>query len=335
MTIKDLASLTGYSVGTVSRVLNNQPNVSEKARSAILDAVADTGFQLNTNAKQLKQRNSKSVLVIVKGTSNLLFSGLVESIQTRMAEQDCPVAVDYIDEDHNEVRRALQLCAEKKPLGVLFLGGNRKNFLADFEKLDRPCVLVTADAAGMPFENLSSVSTDDALAGRLAMESLIGLGHRRFAIIGGDRETSDTARMRYRGCMEALNANSIPFDSELDYETIRFSYEDGYQAARKLLARGREFTALFAMADVMAIGAIRALKDAGLRVPEDVSVMGFDGLVIGDFMTPRLATVHQQVEDMAQRSLTILWENIQRQRPPRYESIPATVQVRESVRNIG
>ena len=334
LTIKDLATLTGYSVGTVSRVLNNQPNVSDKARSAILEAVANTGFQLNTNAQQLKQRHSKAILVIIKGTSNLLFSGLVESIQTRMAGQDCPVIVDYIDEDSNEVRRALQLCAEKKPMGVLFLGGNRKNFLADFARIDRPCVLVTDDAAGMPFENLSSVSTDDVLAGRLAMESLIGLGHRRFVIIGGDRENSDTARMRYRGCIEALNAHRIGFDGELDYETIRFSYEDGYQAARNLLARGREFTALFAMADVMAIGAIRALNDAGLRVPEDISVMGFDGLLIGDFITPRLATVHQQVEDLAERSLMILWENIQRSCAPRYESVPATVQIKESVRDI-
>ena len=334
MTIKDLSALTGYSVGTVSRVLNNQPNVSEKARNAILDAARETGFQLNSNAKQLKQHHSNSILVIVKGTSNLLFGSLVEALQARMAETPHPLIVDYMDEDHNEVRRALQLCMEKKPLGVLFLGGNRENFLTDFGKIDLPCVLVTDDAAGMPFENLSSVSSDDVLAGRLAVESLIRLGHRRFAVIGGDRDVSDTSRLRYQGCMEAFRDHGIAFDGELDYEGVRFSYGDGYRAARNLLARGREFTALFAMSDVMAIGAIRALRDAGLRVPEDISVMGFDGLEVADYTAPRLATIHQPVEEIADHSIRILRENIEGARPPRYETVPVSVLLRESVWNI-
>ena len=334
MTIKDLSALTGYSVGTVSRVLNHQPNVSEKARKVILDAARETGFQLNSNAKQLKQHHSNSILVIVKGTSNLLFGSLVEALQARMAEATHPLIVDYMDEDHNEVRRALQLCMEKKPRGVLFLGGNRENFLADFGKIDLPCVLVTDDATGMPFQNLSSVSSDDVLAGRLAVEALIRLGHRRFAIIGGDREVSDTSRMRYRGCMEALRAADLPFDEELDYESVRFSYQDGYRAVQNLLARNRSFTAIFAMSDVMAIGAIRALNDAGLRVPEDISVMGFDGLELGGYITPRLATVQQSLEGLAERSMAVLTEQIRNPCQPWYEYIPTAVKIRESVRRL-
>lgn len=330
MTIKDLSALTGYSVGTVSRVLNNQPNVSEKARKTILDAAKSTGFRLNTNAQQLKQHHSNSILVIVKGTSNLLFGALVEALQSRMAGTGRPLIVDYMDEDQNEVRHAVHLCMEKKPLGVLFLGGNRDNFLADFDQIDRPCVLVTDDATGMPFENLSSVSSDDILAGRMAVETLIGLGHRRIAIIGGDREGSDTTRLRYQGCLEAFRDHDIEFDETLDYEAARFSYDAAYRAAQNLLARGRKFTALFAMADVMAIGAIRALRDAGLRVPEDVAVMGFDGLEIGDYTDPRLATIHQSVEQLADHSIRMLRENIDCRQPPRYETIPVTVQLRES-----
>ena len=331
MTIKDISLQTGYSVGTVSRVLNHQSNVSEKARKAILKAAEASDFQLNTNAKQLKQQHSNIILVIVKGTSNLLFGSLEEALQTRMAETPHTLVVDYMDEDSNEVRRALQMIVEKKPLGILFLGGNRENFLADFGKIDIPCVLITDDAAGMPFGNLSSVSSDDELAGRMAMEALIGLGHRSFAIIGGDRAVSDTARMRYRGCLKAMEAAGIAFDEELDYETVRFSYEGGYRAARNLLDRGRKFTALFTMADVMAIGAVRALVDAGLRVPEDVSVMGFDGLEIGSFTVPQLATVHQSVESLADNSIRILRENIAGKQLPRHETVAVTVQLKESV----
>ena len=151
MTIKDLSAQTGYSVGTISRVLNNQPNVSEKARKAILAAAEASGFQLNTNAKQLKQQHSNTILAVVKGTSNQFFAGLVESIQKRLINTTYPLVVDYIDEDDNEVRSALRLCREKKPRGVLFLGANRQNLEADFGKIDVPCVVVTNSAADLGF----------------------------------------------------------------------------------------------------------------------------------------------------------------------------------------
>ena len=333
MTIKDLSAQTGYSVGTVSRVLNNQPNVSEKARKTILEAARATGFQLNTNAKQLKQQHSNSILVLVKGTSNQLFSALVEELQQRMSDAAHPLTVDYLDEDRNEVRRALQLCLEKKPRGILFLGGNRQNFLADFDKIGVPCVLVTDDASGMPFRNLSSVSSDDRAASRMAIDALIARGHQRFAIIGGDRDVSDTTKLRYQGCMDAFSAHGIVFDGEADYENVRFSYQGGYSAACNLLDRGRHFTALFAMSDVMAIGAIRALHDRGLKVPEDVSVMGFDGLQIGDFMKPRLSTVCQDPQELARRSVEILLENIESAQPPRYETVSVRIQLRDSIQN--
>ena len=334
MTIKDLSAQTGYSVGTISRVLNNQPNVSEKARSAILEAARATGFQLNTNAKQLKQQHSNSILVLVKGTSNQLFGTLVEELQFRLADAAHPLTVDYLDEDSNEVRRALQLCLEKKPRGILFLGGNRENFLADFDKIGVPCVLVTDDATDMPFENLSSVSSDDRLAAKMAIDTLADQGHRRIAVIGGDREVSDTTKLRYLGCLDSFADHGITFDHQLDYENVRFSYQDGYRAACNLLDRGRCFTALFAMSDVMAIGAIRALNDRGLRVPEDVSVIGFDGLQISNFTQPRLSTVRQNPRELAQRSLQILLENIESPQPPRYETIPVSVELRESIQTL-
>ena len=334
MTIKDLSAQTGYSVGTISRVLNNQPNVSEKARKAILEAAESCGFQLNSNAKQLKQQQSNLILAVVKGTSNQFFAGLMESVQQRLAQTPYPLVVDYVDEDDNEVRRALQLCREKKPRGVLFLGANRQNLEADFGKIGVPCVVVTNSAADLGFANLSSVASDDRQATRDAIGALAKLGHRKFAVIGGEHRVSGTAGMRYMGCLEAFRANGIAFDQELDYEAVRFSYEGGYRAAERLLERGREFTALFAMADVMAIGAIRALTDHGLKVPEDVSVMGFDGLKLADFMVPKLSTVRQDVDALAEESIRILLENFPSLRPPRHETVPVQVELKESIRSI-
>ena len=332
MTIKDLAAMTGYSIGTVSRVLNNQPHVSDLAREVILKAAQESGFQLNTNAKELKQQQGHAILVICKGRSNELFDGLLESIQSRVSEMDYPIIVDYIDESENEVRRALQLCREKKPLGVLFMGGNREHFLADFDQIKLPCVLVTSGAAGLPFPNLSSVTSDDTLAARMAIDYLCRLGHKNIVVLGGNRIYSDITRLRYNGCLEAFHAHGLEFDDTLQYETARFSYDEGYRAAKALLQRAPGFTALFAMSDVMAIGAIRALNDAGLRVPEDVSVVGFDGLSIGEYTVPRLATVAQDLEKLASRSLELLGSGIENGGSAFHETIPVTLLEKESAR---
>ena len=330
MTIKDLAEKTGYGVATISRVLNDQPNVSEKARKAILQAVEESGFQINTNAKQLKA-HATSILVIVKGTSNEMFSEMVETIQNRVAQTQYPLYVDYMDEDGNEVRRALQLCREKKPLGILFLGGNRQNFLQDFGKIDIPCVLVTNDASDLPFPNLSSVCTDDRQAARCAMDALIAMGHRKFAIVGGDREKSEISRLRYEGCMDSLRRNGIEFDEALGYRGVRFSCQAGFDATQQMIAEGYPFTALFAVSDVMAIGAIRALRDKGLQVPEDISVAGFDGLHLGSYLVPKLSSVAQPAQKMGRRSVEILLDCIEDGAAAVHETVPFAILERGSV----
>ena len=334
MTIKDLAVKTGYAVGTVSRALNDHPNVSEKARKAILQAAQECGFELNVNAKQLKQSHSNTILVIVKGTSNELFSEMLECIQNLISQTRYQLTVDYMDEDANEVTRAVQLCREKKPLGLLFLGGNTRNFAEDFGKIDIPSVVLTNDASTLAFGNLSSVSTDDTEAARCAMETLISLGHRHIAVIGGDRTSSDTSRLRYEGCQKAFREHGIEFDPERDYQGVRYSYQDGYQATKDLLAAGSRFTAIFAIADVMAIGAIRALRENGLRVPEDVSVMGIDGLPLGQYLVPQLSTISQSVHKMARRGVEILLCGIEEDSPAVHETVPFGVHRRESVRSI-
>ncbi len=332
MTIKDLAAKTGYAVGTVSRALNNHPNVSAKAREAILEAARESGFQFNINAKQLKQQHSTAILVVVKGTQNELFGELVEFIQTLIARTPYQLVVDYMDEDLNEVRRGAQLCREKKPLGILFLGGNEHNFRQDFEGIDVPCVLVTGDGSDLHFDNLSSVYTDDLEAARCATDALIDLGHRHIAIIGGNWPVSDTSRLRFEGCMKSFARHGIEFDPQRDYEGGRYSYLDGYRAVQSLLDKGSPFTAIFAVADVMAIGAIRALREQGLRVPEDVSVMGVDGLPLGDYLVPQLATVCQDADQIARRSVEILLGAIESGGEARHERVPFSVKCRESVR---
>ena len=334
MTIKDLAKKTGYGVATVSRVLNGQPNVSDTARSVILRAAEESGFQLNSNAKQLKQQRSNAILVVVKGRANELFSELLECIQSLANQAHYPLHVDYMDENLNEVQRAVQLCREMKPLGLFFLGGDSHNFLSDFHSIDLPCVLVTNDASDLNFPNLSSVCTDDRQATRSAMEAMLALGHRSFAIVGGCKDTSTTSLLRYQGCMDALIGNGLEFDEEKNYRGVLFSYENGYSATKDLVESGCRFTALFAVSDVMAIGAIRALRDCGLRVPEDVSVFGFDGLPLGSYLVPQLSTVRQSVQEMARLSMEMLMSQINEGAKARHIFVPFALWQRESTRSI-
>ena len=334
MTIKDLAKKTGYAVGTVSRALNNHPNVSPTARETILRVAEESGFELNINAKQLKQQRTTTILAVVKGIGNELFAQIVEQLQALLAQSPYHLAVDYLDEDKNEVHRAIQLCREKKPIGLLFLGGNRQFFAEDFSKIDIPCVLVTNEASGLPFPNLSSVSMDDRKAAYAAAEILIRRGHRKIAMIGGFREVSVTSRLRYEGFRQALEDHQIPFDPQQDYQGVRFSYQDGYRATMALLDAGRQFTAIFAAADVMAIGAIRALRERGLHVPRDVSVVGVDGLPLGDYLVPRLSTIQQPTLKIAQRSIAILRSCIELQAPACHEILPFGEKESESICNI-
>ncbi len=307
MTIRDLAKLSGYSLGTVSRALNHQPNVSPKARERILALAQQYGFEINANAQNLKKQNSDSLLVIVKGSANELFARMVEVTQALAAQEQCPLLVDYIDEEENEVRRAMKLSRERKPLGILFFGGTAQNFLSDYMHLSLPTVLVTNSAKGLPFGGLSSVTTDDIAASRTVCAFLVNSGHRRIAVIGGDLEVSEISRNRLEGCRRALAEAGLEVAA---YRAARFSFEGGYRAMEKLLAHRKGITAVFAMADVMALGAMRCIHDHGLRVPEDISVAGFDGLPYGQYSIPRLTTVAQSAQALAETGYRVLREQI-------------------------
>ncbi len=331
MTIKDIAKESGYAVGTVSRVLNNHPDVSEQARRRILAVVEKNGYIQNTNAKNLKQMVNRSILVLVKGTRNELFAALVEKLQGLLNNSPYTLLADYFDEDTDEVLRAIALCAEKKPQGILFLGGNADNFRQSFGRIALPAVLVTSPAEGLEFPNLSSVTTDDFEASVQAVQVLLAHGHRHIAIIGGRPSFSDVSGERFAGGRAAFAQSGLPAENLVEYGEARFCYEEGYQAMQHVLAEHPEITAAYAIADVVAIGAMRAARDAGRTVGKDLSIIGFDGLALGEYLTPRLATIGQSVERLAQEATATLLDAIETGAPARRVTVPFTVINGESV----
>ena len=230
MTIKDIAKESGYSVSTVSRVLNNRRDVSPEAKKRISEIVKAYNFIPNNNAKHLKQSTSKNIAVLVKGTSNMLFANIVEEVQKMLEETKYSAEVCYIDEDKNEVEQALILCRERKPMGILFLGGNPSNFKEKYERIEVPGVLITNCGKELPFENLSSVSVDDIAAAKQAMDYLLENKHTNIGILGGDITLSHTSQQRYLGCLESFKKHGLDFDKEKYYENCRFSFDSAYRA---------------------------------------------------------------------------------------------------------
>ncbi len=331
MTIKDIARESGYAVGTVSRVLNHHPGVSEEARARVLEVVEKYHFQLNSNAKHLKQQAGNGIAIIIKGRQNMLFTSIVEQMQGLIKQKGFACLIYYIDEDENELDQALLVCRERRPLGILFLGSNQEYFVKRFSEIAIPCIFVTNSAASLGYPNLSSVGTDDTEAAKTAVTYLFSLGHKYIGILGGNTEISHAASARFKGCLQAFEEKGVSFQKEHQYVTARFSMSDGYHAMEQLLDQMPELTAVFAMSDVMAVGAIRAIRERGLRVPEDISVMGFDGIELGRYMTPQLTTIRQHKELIAARSVEILLDCIMEEKNAVYEITPFHLIPGESV----
>ena len=241
--------------------------------------------------------------------------------------------VHYLDEDADEVLVGEQLQRERKPLGFIFLGGNTCSFEARFSAIAVPSVLATTLADHLNFGNLSSVGIDDTAAGRRAARFLLSRGHRRIAVIGGNRAVSSISDQRYQGFLQGFADEGLSHDEAL-YQKANYNLGSGYRAMNKLLARDAGFTAVFCMSDIMAVGAMRALTDAGLRVPQDISVLGFDGIELGQYAVPRLATVSQPQQEIADQSVALLLGQIEKAAPPQTRVVSTGLLEGESVASV-
>ena len=332
MDIRDIARLSGYSVGTVSRVLNDHPGVSDRARERVLSVVREVGYEPNTNARHLKTRSRASFAIMVKGMQNLLFNDIIEKAEGLFAEAEEEVRVHFVDEDADEVARAVHLDRIRHPKGFLFLGGDPSNFREGFGQIEAPCVLLTNTAEDWGLKGLSSFSTDDVEAAGSVIDHLWECGHRRIGVLGGNRKVSEVSEHRLAGVIRAFESHGTHFDVDRWYEPCRFSMGGGYEAAMRLLGRADDLTAIFAFGDVIALGALRAATDRGLRVPLDISLVGFDGVDVSQYSVPRLTTVRQDAGLLARRGVETLIAAAHGDKAGAvYESVPFRLLRRESV----
>ena len=334
MTIKDIAKSCGVSVSTVSRVLNNHPDVSEAVRLRILQEVERSGYVPNNSARDLVRSQSDAIGVVVRGTGNLFFSAMLKTISAEIDSRGYTMVPRFIDSDDDEVKAGAILEREKKLRGLLFLGGRFDYTPAELALIGVPyvCCSYTNCFGSLDERDYSSVSVDDHLTAYRAVQALITQGHRRIAAVVPSCHDRSISELRYNGYRAALADAGIPYDPALLEETGGcFTMPETYAGMCALLSRTRDFTAVLTLSDTTAIAAIKALNDHGLRVPEDCSVIAIVGLTVSEYLTPTLTTMVQPAEEMGRESVRILLDTLENGAETRHLRLEATLREGGSV----
>ena len=336
ITIKDVARLCGVGVSTVSRAINNHPDINPETKEMIMNVIRENNYIPNNSARNLKRQDAKAIAVLVKGITNSFFSEMIKIMEAEIKRKRYTMVLHHVDFSEDEVDVALELVKEKRLRGIVFLGGY---FLHSEEKLAQlhvPFVLSTTGLApeGYSRNTYSSVSVDDAKESYKVVNYLCENGHRNIAIICAKTTDVSIGLLRLDGYKKALTDHGIPIRDELilymKQDIEDYSLENGYTVTKEFLEKNIPCSAIFAISDILAIGAEKALSEAGKRVPEDISLIGFDGVLMGQYITPSLTTLKQPVEDMAAETIKILFEIINNKSAHRHKVFEGKLLIRES-----
>jgi len=330
VTLRDIAKETGFSVNTASRVLNNKPDVSAETKRTILEAAKKMGYRPNKLARGLRSNKTQTVGVIVADIANPYFSALVKSLQENMRRYDYSIILEDTNEDYKQEEEAIQVMLSERVDGLIISPVQTgRETIIDLERSYLPFVLL-----GRHFDDLDTdyVTLDDVQGGMLATEHLIDQGHEHIALIDGPLQIS-SAQGRLKGYRNALKKHGLSI-CEPFLRTGAVTMLDGYRVATELLRVDPKPTAIFAFSDFVALGVMRAVREAGLRIPDDVAIVGYDDVGIAACLTVPLTTVSMPREEMGKRAVEILHEKISRKTDLHYHvKLPTRLVVRESTKS--
>lgn len=306
--IKDIAKACGVAVSTVSRVINDHPDVGEQTKRKVLEAINKYHYIPNNSARNLVSPSTNSIGIIAKGKTNPFYSQMITTMEDVINEAGYLITLQQIDHSDSEINSGALLATEKNLQGIIFLGGNYNHTEEEVKCLHVPYVFTTfTNAFGTLDSSLySSVAIDDEKEGCRATSYALKMGHKNVAIIVASREDKSASDLRFRGYKRALLEHGIEFDEDLTETTCNFSLKNAYEATMRLLDKKIDISCIFAISDMMAIAACKAIIDRGLKVPEDISVIGIDGIEISKYVTPAITTLKQPAEEMARESANIL-----------------------------
>ncbi|MDN4594529.1 LacI family DNA-binding transcriptional regulator [Polycladomyces subterraneus] len=327
-TIKDVAKKANVSVATVSRVLHNQPGYSEKTRQKVLKVIEEMGYHPNAIARGLINKRTQTIGVLFPNVSSMFSSKVLRGIEHATHHRDYSVVVCNTDKDGRRTMKYLNVLWEKQVDGIIFVSERLKEeYYATLTAMNIPVVLLSTFSPEYPFPY---IKVDDQQAAYDATEYLIKQGHRRIALIGGTKSDPLAGIPRVEGYRQALQNYGIPFREEL-ITYGDFGYHSGRRAMEKLLRTAPGFTAVFAASDEMAAGALSAAYHNGIKVPDELSVIGYDDLQIAEMAIPPLTTVGQPLFEMGKWAAEMLM-NMIKTGQAQSKIVPHTIVERESVR---
>jgi len=335
VTIKEVAKSAKVSVATVSKVLNNRPQVSQETRTRVLKTIKKLGYFPNITARKLITKKTENIGFIISrevrdGMSNPFYSRVLYGVESELRHHGgynllFSVIPDEVKSENDFPKKI----RENNVDGLLLISKMDDNFILKMREKEIPLVLVDYFITG---GNLNCVISDNFWGTYRAVEYLISLGHKRIGLLSGP-QNHPTIKERISGYKQALEDNKITSSCLSEEGNLRFS--GGYQAMSRLMNHHPLPSAIFAVNDETAIGAMRAIKEKGLKIPEDISVVGFDDIEQSSHTDPPLTTVRVYKEDMGRAAVKKLLEIIERKEEISEKVvIPTKLVIRKSSRKL-
>ncbi|WP_026688864.1 LacI family DNA-binding transcriptional regulator [Alteribacter aurantiacus] len=313
-TIKDIAKAAGVSVTTVSRALNDYSDVNEKTKARIKDIATQLNYSPNALARSLVMSKSHTIGLLVSelnrsGAKDMFTYEVMCGINDAASDQNYDLILFSTNPIKQEQKSYSQLCRERQVEGVIMQGIKTDDpYLEEVIESNIPCVLVDVELEG---DNVGYVSTDNVFGAQMAIKHLINLGHENIAMVNGHNQARVSQR-RFEGYERALKEAGIPMQEHYVVEGD-FLEPKAETVATKLLTEHPEITAIFCASDLMALGVLRAAERVGKKVPEDLSIVGYDDIMLAQYAHPPLTTVAQDKYQIGYESSRLLTAMLQQE----------------------
>jgi Transcriptional regulators len=324
-TIKDVAKMAGVSISTVSYALNDNPKVSKKTKQKVMEAARQLNYQKNGLASDLKKNSTRTIAIIVTDLAGPHYAELVKGIQeVTMSKGYDLLACSSVGE---KTSTAVKFLTEKRVDGAIVLAHNiSEEIILQSARKEFPIILLDRQVDS---EFVVSIEVDNEQGCRMAAEYLIEQGHRDIAFISGNAISSLHVQ-RARGYESALRKHGLDGKSRL-HQFGMFNQENGYSMTKMLIAQGNLPTAIMYANDEMAIGGLKAFREYGIKVPSDVSIVGFDDIELAQYVRPALTTVMQPKYERGALAAHLIFQILEGQETQNYYKLPTQLVLRDSV----
>lgn len=301
--MKDVARMAGVSTSTVSHVINNDRFVSEAIREKVDAAIKELNYAPSALARSLKLNQTRTIGMLITASTNPFYSELVRGVERSCFERGYSLVLCNTEGDEQRMNRNLETLMQKRVDGLLLLC--TETHQPSKEIIQRYPSIPTVMMDWAPFDGTSDLIQDNSLlGGDMATQHLIDKGHTRIACITGPLDKTP-ARLRLEGYLSAMERAGLAIPDGYRI-TGDFEFNGGFEAMQKLLAQEPRPRAVFIGNDAMAFGAYQALYQAGLRVPDDMAIVGYDDIELARYMTPPLTTIHQPKDELGELAIDVL-----------------------------